>query len=326
MMPTGIEQVTDPGYRMNHDHGHAHHHGHGHDHGGSAKRSRAFAIGVALNLGFVIVEVVFGVLSHSMSLVADAGHNLGDVLGLALAWGAASLAQRTPSIRLTYGFRRTTILASLANSVLLVLVTGGIAWESIQRLFHPTEMNGKTVIIVALVGVVVNGTSALLFMKDRQNDLNVRSAFLHLAADAVLALGVALAGGLFLFTGWQWLDPVVSIALSIAILVGTWNLLRSSANLLLDAVPDAIDPEKVRRLLTSLPDVVEVHDLHIWAMSTTETALTAHLLTPSGTFEPRFIGNVCKRLHDEFGIEHATLQVEASDAAQGCRQGPEGAL
>jgi cobalt-zinc-cadmium efflux system protein len=305
---------------------HAHSHGHGHDHGPSDTRGRAFAIGVGLNLGFVVLEVVFGVISHSMALVADAGHNLGDVLGLALAWGAAWLAQRTPSTRRTYGLRRTTILASLANAITLVLVTGGIAWESIQRLLHPTAIDGRIVILVALAGVLVNGVSALAFMRDRKRDLNVRSAFLHLASDAVLALGVAVAGGIFLFTGWLWLDPVVSLALSISILIGTWMLLRGSINLALDAVPEAINPEEVRRLLTSLPNVVEVHDLHIWAMSTTEIALTAHLRMTTGTPEPRFIGDVCKRLHDEFGIEHSTLQIEAAETAESCRQGPEGAL
>lgn len=308
--------------------GHAHDHGHApdHDHGPADTRGRAFAIGVGLNLGFVVLEVIFGVISHSMALVADAGHNLGDVLGLALAGGAAWLAQRTPSTRRTYGLRRTTILASLANAIILVLVTGGIAWESIQRLLHPSAISGETVIIVALAGVVVNGTTALLFMRDRKRDLNVRSAFLHLASDALLALGVAVAGGVFLFTGWLWLDPAVSIALSVAILIGTWTLLRGSINLALDAVPDAINPEEVRRLLTSLPNVVEVHDLHIWAMSTTETALTAHLRMTTAMPEPRFIGDVCRRLHDQFGIEHSTLQIEAAETAESCRQGPEGAL
>lgn len=306
--------------------------GHDHDHGkqshthGPSKHGKAFAIGITLNLAFVIIETVYGILSHSMALVADAGHNLSDVLGLALSWGATLLAQRAPTKRRTYGFRSTTILASLTNAVVLLIVTGGIAWESLRRLADPEPVAGKTVIVVALVGVAVNGFSALLFMAGRKGDLNVRSAFLHLASDAGLALGVAIAGAIMIFTGWRWLDPVVSIALSLVILASTWSLLKSSFNLILNAVPEGIDPEKVSVYLAGLPHVMAVHDLHIWAMSTTENALTAHLVMPAGSCEPRFLGDVCKELHDHFGIEHATLQVEAPEAPDPCRLAPEGTL
>jgi len=265
---------------------------------------------VALNLSFVIIEVVFGVVSQSMALVADAGHNLGDVLGLALAWGAAVLAQRAPSTRRTYGYRRTTILASLANAITLVLVTGGIAWESIQRLMHPTAMNAKIVIGVALAGVLVNGTSALLFMRNRKNDLNVRSAFQHLAADAVLSMGVAVAGGVFLFTGWQWLDPVVSLAINAVIVWGTWGLLRDSVGMSMAAVPPHIDPVEVRGLIEGQPDVASLHDLHIWPMSTTEIALTCHLVMPGGHPGDVFIHRLAEELSVKFRINHATVQIE----------------
>lgn len=303
---------------MAHDHDHKAGHAHG-----PSKYGSAFATGISLNLGFVIIETVYGVLSHSMALVADAGHNLSDVLGLALAWGASLLAQRAPTKRRTYGFRNTTILASLTNAVVLLIVTGGIAWESLRRLVSPEPVAGMTIIVVALVGVAINGFSAMLFMSGRKGDLNVRSAFLHLASDAALAFGVAVAGGIMLFTEWRWLDPAVSIVLSVTILVGTWSLLKRSVNLVLNAVPDGIDPEEVRDYLRALTDVQEVHDLHIWAMSTTENALTAHLVMPGDSCHPRFLGDVCKALHDRFGIEHATLQVEQPEAPDPCRQASE---
>ena len=307
--------------------GHDHAHGGGHEHPhATSDFSRAFAIGITLNLGFVIVEVVYGVLAHSMALVADAGHNLGDVLGLALAWGAGVLTKRKPTKRRTYGFRGSTIMASLANAIVLLVVTGGIAWESVRRLFDPEPVAGKTVIVVALVGVVINAASAALFMSGRKGDLNIRSAFLHLASDAVLAFGVAVAGGVMLFTGWRWLDPVVSIVLSLVILASTWRLLSDSMNLVLDAVPEGIDPDEVKTYLLELPGVVEVHDLHIWAMSTTETALTAHLVIPTDSCHPKFLHDVCGELHTRFDIEHATLQVEAPEAPDPCRLAPEESL
>ena len=303
---------------MGHDH-HDHHH---HDHAPSSY-GFAFGVGVSLNLAFVVTETVFGVASHSMALVADAGHNLGDVLSLSLAWGASILARRAPTQRRTYGFRSTTILASVVNAVVLLVVTGGIVWESLRRFVSPAPVAGRTVILVSLVGVAINTVAAFLFMSGRKRDLNVRSAFMHLAADALLSLGVAVAGGVILWTDWLWLDPLVSVILAITILVGTWSLLKSSVNLVLDAVPEGIDPEAVRSFLASLPGVKAVHDLHIWGMSTTEIALTAHLVMPGESSHPRFLGDVCKTLHDRFGIEHATLQVEEPAVADSCRLAPE---
>jgi len=295
---------------MNHEHNHHPAVPHG--------RGRVFAIGIALNLGFVVVEVVFGVLSHSVALLADAGHNVGDVLGLALSWGATALATLKPSARRTFGFRRTTIVASAANALILLFVTGGLTWESIRRLLSPEPAQGKTMIVVALAGTVVNAASALLFMRNSKSDLNLRSAFLHLASDAVLALGVAVAGAVIVFTGWSWLDPAVSIVLAITILGGTWSLVRQSLDLMLDAVPEGIDPQAVKTFLGDLPGVVEVHDLHIWAMSTTETALTAHLVMPGNSCEPTFLADVCEKLHAKFDIDHSTVQIDHQEAPSPC--------
>jgi cobalt-zinc-cadmium efflux system protein len=294
---------------------HVHDH-HGHEH--VREHGRAFAIGIGLNLAFVTVEVIFGILSHSVALLADAGHNFGDVLGLGLSWGAAALAELKPSTRRTFGFRRSTIVASAANALVLLFVTGGLAWESIRRLTAPLPANGRTMIAVALIGTVVNGASALLFMADSKGDLNLRSAFVHLASDAVLALGVAVAGGVIVFTGWLWLDPAVSIVLALTILVGTWSLMKDSLNLMLDAVPEGIDPDKVRRYLAALPGVIEVHDLHIWAMSTTETALTAHVVMPGDSCKPTFLADVCRELHERFAIDHSTLQIDPQEAPTPC--------
>lgn len=298
---------------MPHDHSHG---APGHTH---AKPSSggAFVVGIALNLAFVLVEAVFGVLSHSMALRADAGHNLSDVLGLGLAWGAMLLARRAPSAQRTYGLRGSTILASVANSVVLLFVSGGVAWESARRLIHhPTPVASHTVIYVALAGVVVNGASALLFLKDRKSDLNVRSAFLHQASDAALALGVALAGGIMLATSWWWLDPAVSIALSLVILAATWSLLKSSLHLAVQGVPEHVDMPAVRAFLASVPGVIDVHDLHIWSMSTTDVALTAHLVMPNDACTPTLLGELAARLHDEFEIEHATIQVCPPEAPE----------
>jgi cobalt-zinc-cadmium efflux system protein len=305
-----------------HAHGHGRAHGHGHAHGESGK-GRAFAIGIGLNLTFVVVEVVAGLVAHSVALIADAGHNFSDVLGLGLAWGAAALAQRRPSARRTYGLRRTTIVASVANALLLLFITGGLAWESVRRLFTPNVVASKIVIVVALVGTLLNLLAALPFVRGRDKDLNVRSAFMHLAADAALSLGVAVAGGVVLFTGWGWVDPAMSIVLAVSILAGTWSLMRSSLDLMLDAVPEGIDPEAVRGYLASLPGVVQIHDLHIWAMSTTETALTAHLVMPATANAPTFLAEASKAIHDQFGIEHATLQVDPEEAPHPCRLSPD---
>ncbi|MGN6755820.1 MAG: cation diffusion facilitator family transporter [Thermomicrobiales bacterium] len=299
---------------MAHAHGHQHH---GHSHG-PASYGRAFAIGMALNIGFVIIEAVYGKLAGSLALVADAGHNLSDVLGLGLAWGAAVLAQRRPTVRRTYGLRRTSILAALANAIILLVAVGGIAWEAIRRLQTPDHVGGVTVIWVAAIGIVVNIGTALLFLRGRHTDLNIRGAFLHMAADAAVSLGVVLAGIAIVLTGQGWIDPAVSLAIVVVILAGTWGLLRDSVNLALDAVPEQIDVAAVESYLRALPQVQDVHDLHIWAMSTTETALTAHLVRPASALDDGLLARASAELHDRFGIEHATLQVETGDPAHPC--------
>lgn len=303
--------------------GHDHEHGtHGHDHG-PVNYNRAFAIGTALNLGFVIIEAVYGVLAHSLALLADAGHNLSDVLGLVLAWGASILARRQPSSRYTYGLRRSSILIALLNAIILLLAMGGIAWEAIQRFSNPGPVAGGTVIGVAAIGIVINTATALMFISGSKSDLNIRGAFLHMAADAMVSLGVVLAGIAMIATGWLWFDPIVSLIIVAVVVVGTWQLLRDSLNLALDAVPEGIEPLAVRTYLAELPGVAQIHDLHIWAMSTTETALTAHLVIPTGYPGDAFLARVCKELHDQFGIEHATLQVETGDPSHPCTLAPD---
>jgi cobalt-zinc-cadmium efflux system protein len=296
-----------------HHHGRDHHgHGHGHD-------ARAFGIGAALNLALVVVEVVFGVRSHSMALLADAGHNLGDVLGIVLAGAAAVLARRKPTKQRTYGYRRLTVLAALANAIVLLVATGGVSWESIRRFYSPEVVDAHTVVLVALAGTVVNAVSAALFFKGRRHDLNVRGAFVHLVGDAAIGLGVVGASLVIEWTGWSWVDPVVGIVVSLLILVSAGSLLRQSLDLALDAVPEGIDIDAVRAYLEALPRVREVHDLHVWAMSTTEAALTAHLVMPSNGCEPTFLAGTCSELQHRFGIEHATLQVDPEDAPDPCR-------
>lgn len=294
----------------------------GHDHG-PANYNVAFAIGVALNLGFVFVEAVYGVLAHSLALLADAGHNLSDVAGLLLAWGAMVLSRRKPTRRRTYGLRRSSILAALGNAVLLLIAVGAIAWEAILRLGNPAPVAGGTVMAVAGIGIVVNGVTALLFMTGRKKDVNIEGAFLHMAADAAVSLGVVIAGAAIKFTGWAWLDPVTSLAVVAVIMGGTWGLLRKSVNLAMDAVPEHIDPDEVRAYLAGLTGVTAVHDLHIWGMSTTEAALTAHVVRPQAGNDDAFLMRTAKELHDRFEIEHVTLQVERGDSGQHCRLEPE---
>ncbi len=306
---------------MAHSHGHGHH-GHNHGHG-QANYSRAFAIGTALNVGFVIIEAVYGYFAHSLALFADAGHNLSDVLGLLLAWGASALARRPPTRRYTYGLRGSSILAALLNAILLLLAMGAIAWEAIRRFSDPSPVAGGIVIGVAMVGIAINTATALMFMSGRKGDLNIRGAFLHMAADAVVSAGVVLAGIAISVTGWLWFDPVVSLIIVAVVVVGTWQLLRDSVNLALDAVPEGISPQAVQTYLAERPGVAQVHDLHIWAMSTTETALTAHLVMPSGYPGDAFLAETCKELHDHFGIEHATLQVETGDRNYPCALAPD---
>ena len=312
---------SDHGHRHDDDHGH----GHGHSHA-PANFGRAFAIGIALNLGFVIVEAIYGWIAHSLALLADAGHNLSDVLGLVLAWGASILVRRIPSQRRTYGLRRSSILVSLFNAVVLLLAIGAIAWEAIGRLGHPQPVASGIVMAVAAVGIAINGITAWLFASGRKGDVNIRGAFLHMAADAAVSLGVVLAALAMRYTGWLWLDPVVSLAIVVVVAVGTWGLLRESLDLALDAVPDRIDPEQVQAWLASLPGVIAVHDLHIWGMSTTEAALTVHLVKPDARIDDALLARINRELRATFGIDHVTVQFELGDAAHPCGQAPVSAV
>lgn len=284
---------------------------------------RAFAIGIALNIVFVVVELVYGVLANSLSLIADATHNFSDVLGLVFAWGASALARRPPSTRFTYGLRGSTILAALGNAMLLLVATGGIAWEAILRFRSPGAVNEWTMIWVAVFGVLINGGTAWLFMAGRKSDLNIRAAYLHMAADAGVSLGVAVAGIGILFTGWISLDPVASLLIVAVIFIGTWSLLRDSVKLALHAAPASVDPVDVRRYLAGLPGVAEVHDLHIWAMSTTETALTVHLVMPGGHPGDEFVANVIRQIEAKFRIGHTTIQIETGTSSNACVLAPD---
>jgi cobalt-zinc-cadmium efflux system protein len=289
---------------------HHHHHGHGHDHHGHSSHGRAFAIGVVLNSLFVVVEGGFGFLSGSMALVADAGHNLSDVLSLLIAWGASALAARPPSARFTYGFKSSSILAALANASLLLIALGAITVETIRRLIDPQPVAGGTVIAVAAVGIVINTATALMFLRGRKHDINIRGAFLHMAADAAVSAGVVIAGFLILRTDKQWIDPATSLLIVAVIAWGTWGLLKDSLKMGLLAVPDRIDHEAVRTFLSAQPGVDAVHDLHIWPMSTTETALTAHLVMPAGYPGDAFLHELAHELEHDFAIGHTTIQVE----------------
>ncbi len=280
----------------------------------AGKYDRAFAIGIVLNIGFVIIEAVFGVVSGSLALLADAGHNLSDVVGLLLAWGASYLSRRKPSKRRTYGWHGSSILAAMLNAVILLLAVGAIAWEAFKRIAHPAPVAGKTVIAVAVIGMVINTATALLFRSGRKRDLNIRGAFLHMAADAAVSAGVAVAGLAILFSGWLWLDPALSLLIAVVILAGTWRLLRESVNLALDAVPAGIDRGAVEAYLQSLPGVSAVHDLHIWGLSTSEAALTAHLVKVATDDDDALIAQASRELHERFKIAHTTLQWERSTA------------
>jgi len=288
-----------------------------HDHG-PKDYNRAFAFGVALNVGFVIVEAAYGIMAGSLALLADAGHNLSDVLGLLLAWGANYLVRRKPTERRTYGWRKSSILAALINAVILLFAFGGIAWEGIRRFRAPVPVAGKTIIFVALVGVVINTVTALLFFSGRKSDLNIRGAFLHMAADAGVSAGVVIAGVAILFTGMPWIDPAISLVITVIILFGTWRLFQDAFDMAMDAVPRGIDPEAVKAYLSNLPGVIGVHDLHVWAMSTTETALTAHLIKPDPKDDDALIEKASKELHDHFGIDHITLQWERTPSINQC--------
>jgi cobalt-zinc-cadmium efflux system protein len=294
-----------------------HHHAHPQQDG----LRTAFLVAAGLNVAFVVFEVVFGFRSGSLALLSDAGHNLGDVLGLLLGGAAVVLARRAPSARRTYGLRRSTILAALANAVVLLVAVGAVALEAVQRLRHPGPVAAPTVIAVAALGIVVNGLSAWLLGRGRRDDLNVRAAASHLAADAAVSLGVVLAGVAMVYTRWPWLDPVASLLVSALIVGGTWGILRESLDLAMDAVPGRIDPAAVRAYLESAPGVVEVHDLHVWAMSTTEIALTAHLVTGGVTLDDELTARIGDDLAERFGIAHPTIQWERAGRARPCRQG-----
>jgi cobalt-zinc-cadmium efflux system protein len=307
---------------MAHDHAH-HDHSHGHDHAGHSHAPEnfdtAFAIGASLNAAFVVAELVFGYLANSLALISDAVHNFSDVIALLLAWGAAWLAQKRPTDSHTYGYRRASILAALFNAGLLLVAVGGIAVEAINRLQEPAAVAGWTVVWVAALGIAINGGTALLFMRGRHGDLNIRGAYLHMAADAGVSLGVVVAALVIMFTGWLWVDPAISLAIAAVVLASGWGLMRDSVNLALDAVPKGIELAKVRDYLSGLEGVLEVHDLHIWAMSTNETALTAHLVRPGG-HDDAFLHRVCEQLSHRFQIHHATLQIEANGDA--CKLAP----
>ena len=297
-----------------HDHGHAHSHA-------PANFNQAFAIGIALNLLFVAIESYYGWQINSLALLADAGHNLSDVAGLVLAWGGALAGKLQPSARKTYGWKRGTILAAFANALLLLVVMGALVWEAFGRLMSPAPLQGEqgvTMMVVAGVGIVINTATALLFMRGSQHDLNIRGAFLHMAADALVSAGVVIAGALTLWQGWLWLDPVVSLAIAGVIVLGTWSLFRQSLHLLFDGVPDSVDPQAVQAFLATLPGVTQVHDLHIWATGTSHITLTAHLVMPQGRADDAFLKHANDELHDRFEITHVTLQVMQEPFTQAC--------
>jgi cobalt-zinc-cadmium efflux system protein len=307
---------------MAHQH---HHHDHSHAHGDAGHSHApdtfglAFAAGVALNTGFVAAEVIFGYAANSLALISDAVHNLSDVIALLLAWAAVWLARKQPTQQHTYGYRRASILAALINAGLLLIAVGGIAVEAINRIREPADVAGWTVVVVATLGIVVNGGTALLFMRGRHGDLNIRGAYLHMAADAGVSLGVVVAAFAIMLTGWQWVDPAISLCIAAVVLASGWGLARDSVNLALDGVPKGIELADVKDYLGQLDGVLEVHDLHIWAMSTNETALTAHLVRPGG-YEDSFLHGVCEELSHRFKIHHATLQIEA--ASDVCKLAP----
>ena len=305
-------------------HPHAHHdHSHAHGHAAHSHAPDsfgfAFAVGVTLNTVFVVAELAFGYAANSLALLSDAVHNFSDVIALLLAWAASWLARKQPTDQHTYGYRRASILAALVNAGLLLIAVGGIAVEAIRRIEEPAAVAGGTVVVVAVLGIIVNGGTALLFMRGRHGDLNIRGAFLHMAADAAVSLGVVVAAGVIIWTGWLWVDPAVSLCIAAIVLASGWGLARDSVNLALDGVPRGVELAGVRDYLGRLDGVIEVHDLHVWAMSTHETALTVHLVRPGG-FDDAFLHGVCAELSHRFNIHHATLQIEAGSDV--CRLAP----
>ena len=305
-----------------HDHGHAHpqppaHDPHGHDHA-LPGHGRAFSIGILLNVGFVIIEAWYGWITGSLALLADAAHNLSDVGGLLLAWAAFAAARRKPDERHTYGWRRGSILASFANAVILLVAMGSLGWEAIHRFSEPHPIAAGTVIAVAAIGVLINGITAWLFMAGSKSDLNIRGAFLHMAADALVSVGVVVAGLLYLWQGWTWIDPLTSLIIAAVVVAGTWSLFRQSLHLLFDGVPEHIDLAEVMATLQQVPGVASVHDLHVWAMSTAEQALTAHLVSNGEHGNNDILQAAQRLLRERFGIEHVTLQIEIEACAASC--------
>lgn len=292
-------------------------HNHDHDHA-PASFNRAFAIGIGLNIIFVAIEAFYGWKINSLALLADAGHNLSDVAGLVLAWGGALAGKLRPDARHTYGWQRASILAAFANALLLLVAMGSLAWEAVHRLAAPQAMEGVTIMAVAGVGIVINTATALLFMRGREHDMNIRGAFLHMAADALVSLGVVLGGALYLWQGWQWIDPVMSLLIAAVIVVGTWGLFRQSLHLLFDGVPDSVDLNAVRDCLLALPGVQRVHDLHVWAMGTSRIAMTAQLVMPAGQADDAFYREATRQMHDRFEIGHVTLQVVREPFTKPC--------
>lgn len=293
-----------------------------HDHNHTIKKrdfNRAFAIGISLNIAFIIAEVIYGLQANSLALLADAGHNVSDVLGLILAWGAVLFAKRKPSKRFTYGFQSATIMAAFSNAVLLLVAVGGICWEALKRLenIESGVIDSKTVIIVALIGIIINGVTALFFISGSKKDLNIRGAFLHMAADALVSLGVVISGIVMIKTGWFLIDPIISLVIAAVIVVGTWKLLVDSIKLSLHGVPEGVDYAKVKNYLINLENVKEVHDLHIWAISTSDVALSAHL-TMECLPDNQFLRKIERKLEHDFGINHSTIQIETGDSAKQC--------
>lgn len=300
-------------------HDHRHHHTDGH---ADANFSRAFAIGIALNTAFVAIEAFYGWRINSLALLADALHNLSDVAGLVLAWGAALAGKLRPDVRHTYGFKRASILAAFCNAALLLLAMGSLGWEALGRLQAPEPTQGWTIIAVAAVGIVINAATALLFMRGAHGDLNIRGAYLHMAGDALVSLAVVVGGALYLWQGWSWIDPVLSLAIAVLIVLGTWGLFRQSLHLLFDGVPAHIDLAAVRQLLLTLPGTADVHDLHVWAMGTSDVALTAHLVLAEATTDSSAVLHQAEHeLHAHFEIRHVTLQLESTEHARHCALG-----
>ncbi|MBC7537612.1 MAG: cation transporter [Bacteriovorax sp.] len=313
-------------HNCNHDHSSKKHtHSHGHHHGPKNYNS-AFVIGISLNTIFVIIEAFYGYFSNSLALMADAGHNLSDVAGLLLAWGAIWLATKKPTSNYTFGFRKSSILSALFNAIFLMIAVGIIIWEALHRLWITSLVDSKTVIIVASIGIVINALTAILFFKDKDDDINIKGAYLHMAADALISAGVVISGVIISYTSWNWLDPVVSIIISLIIIYMTWDLLKNSMRLSMDAVPLDIDPFAVKKYLESIEDVTDVHDLHIWAMSTTETALSVHLTVRKHSLENTKLVRITTHLKDKFKIHHPTIQVELYEENFECHLKPENVL